>query len=420
MTNSINDEKLLIDRLNKLRLKGLESVKVGDALNTILHHINQPIPRGKLKSVLIAIKYSLLDTISIEKNNSDFFCLESEFLRNRSDYQSLYNKVISTIPNPSIIYNCNRISPKSFVSVHFVIQWYIELRKVFNLDWALYILADLFVYYTKMTSIMERIVKSNCKYLITFCDFHPLDSIVVQTCKNYGIKTITLQHGHFSEGSIAFKYSHSDYFLGYGRYTYEAAEKSGYDCEKFVKLGMPHLIDVILENHVFHNNTKTITVILDSEVKEDVDLLSITHSFCEKYGFNRIIKLHPGHGFLKAYNESVYEEDEVILNEKTAVELINYSDFAVIAGGSTTFFEFLMRLFPAFIFSKHNQRLPGFEWCSFDSIDKLERLYNQNLAHLLDGYYINSREYVSETQNVRENYAEFFCERLYLDGKTLA
>ena len=399
-----------IEQLNCIQLKGLEKIKCGDVMNTVLSRKAEQRPRNCLYHFLLMIKYSFTQRTAIDKQEGKkkvAFLLSNSY-NTRSDYHTTFDKIASTCSDKIIFGSCAKFSVGYSFLIFQLIQWYREVRKIFDRNRAMFFISELYIDYLDAKRIVDFVIREKCKMLVVFSDFHPIDSLAVQLCKQHGIKTATLQHGFFSQGSIAFKYSHSDYFLGYGQYTCELARMSGFDTSKFVSVGMGQLIDIGVRKQVTHHKTRNFIVILDSVAEEDIALLDLTREFALEMGYKRIIKLHPGHGFLEQYSGHVFSEDEVIVKQKTVIELIDEADFAVIAGGSTVFTEYLVRLFPAFLFSRFNNRYKGFKWCEFVNIEDLKSLVVKNQNSELDPFITKSQEYVSEVNDVRRNYEQFF------------
>lgn len=405
-----------VDQLNRIQLKGLEKIKCGDAMNTVLSRKAAQSPRNCIYRLLLMVKYSFIQRTAIDKREGRkkvAFLYSNSYAR-REDHQNTFNKIVSTCSDKIIFGSCAKFSVGYSFLIFQTIQWYREVRKIFDRNKAMYMISELYIDYLDAKRIVDFVIREKCKMLAVFSDFHPIDSLAVQLCKQHGIKTATLQHGFFSQDSVAFKYSHSDYFLGYGRYTRELAGLSGFNTSKFVSVGMGQLIDGGVRKQVTHQKTGSFIVILDSVAEEDIDLLDLTREFALKTGCKRIIKLHPGHGFLEEYSGHVFPEDEVVIKEKTIAELADEADFAVIAGGSTVFIEYMVRLFPAFLFSKFNDRYKGFKWCEFTNTEELISLAEKNQKSELDPFITQSQEYVSEVNDVRRNYKQFFdmiCEQ---------
>lgn len=405
-----------VDQLNRVHLRGLENIKCGDALNTVLSRKTEKNSINCIFLVLLMVKYSFIQRTAIGRREGKkrvAFLLSNSYNKRR-DYHDTFGKITSTCLDKIVFKSCMKLSVRYSFLIFQTIQWYKEVRKIFDRNKAMYIISELYIDYLDTKRIVDFVIREKCKMLAVFSDFHPIDSLAVQLCKQHGIKTATLQHGFFSQGSVAFKYSHSDYFLGYGRYTRELAGLSGFDISKFVSVGMGQMIDIEAQKQVTHQKTGSFIVILDSVAEEDIDLLDLTREFAIKMGYKRIIKLHPGHGFLEQYSGHVFPEDEVVVKEKTIAELADEADFAVIAGGSTVFTEYLVRLFPAFLFSKFNDRYKGFKWCEFANTEELISLAEKNQKSELDPFITQSQEYVSEVNDVRRNYKQFFdmvCEQ---------
>lgn len=392
----------IIDLLNDISFKGLPSVKCGDVLYVIIQSDETNVSFWNfLKSI---IKSTFTNQVSVKKGTEKTAFLFSNSYGNRKDHKKNFCALTDSFPKAFVFLpGPKRITFSNSMLIFLPLIWSFQLFGKLPLKLIKKCVQELYLTFIDAHYITGIIKKEKIQKVIVFSDFHPIDSLVVQKCNGDSIRTATLQHGHFGVNSPAFLKSHSNLFLGYGNYSEKKALSSGYDVKKFRKVGMLQTISIKSEDWIVLKKTKAFLIICGGDVEDETELLYITEELVKK-GYQRNIKLHPG--FPVEKYKYIFGENDHIIEEKSIFELIDSNDFALIAGGSTVYFEYLLKMFPAFVYENKKKRFEGLSCERFNSIESLKIIVDElyHSPQRIEEEMRKTRAEVTETKNVIEKY----------------
>lgn len=408
----------IISHINAMCLKHLENVRCGDALFSI---IKTSCIRCSFFNILKLFLYAFsLNNLSEKRYGDD--CVKIAFLfsnssRGRNDHLLKLTNVANICKNRlEFLVKKREFSFKYmffyFSQIYIVFSWIRVMHETFSYKQAVKYSVILYIAYFDAYLILKSLIRQNIPSLVVTCDHTPLDSILVQKAKQNGIITATLQHGHYEayEGD-GFEKSYSDYFLAFGQATIDNAGKY-YNSQKYIKVGMPQFIDVSIPDKIIKRSFNVFLLIMSGCADEEIVALRETEKFISKHpSYKRIIKLHP-RTTPDIYDYKWLDLDEVITDEYTVYELINRSDFAVIPSGSTVFTEYMVMLFPAFLFEKERkayERLSNREFFRFTNAEELEVLVGkiQSDEMEMEEQMKVARAYFTEIDDIAGKYREF-------------
>lgn len=375
-------------------------------LSHIMNTIKPSNDYSIIKSYLGAIKASFLNRISIERRGKNIAFLFSSCYQTRKDHLQRFRKVVNLFPDGLVITPVQRLKISNVLYLPAFVQFLKSFQKSMSCKQGAYYAFCLYLTYIEAKCFIKYIEKSSIKKVVVFCDMHPVDNMVVQMCKKQGIKTYTLQHGHYSKNSPAFVHSVSDVFLGFGSYTYNIAEKSGFDVSKFRSVGMMDLIGEEVPSKIVLSSNNSCLVILSGIVEEDISLLTLSEIVLVN-GYKRVIKLHPGSDE-NSYAYDWNDEDSIITNQRTIPQLFNQCDYQIVAGGSTVFAEGVIKLFPSFIYDYKCKRYDGVQCLRFRNSEELmKHIYTLNSnPRVIEESMIITRKVITEVEDINEKYID--------------
>ena len=406
----------IIDIINQINFYGLNNIKCGDVLYYPLRSFLSK------KSLFSKIKYNikLLFKLlnSVVKTNysckkvidADKFFLYSDSYGERNDLWNNFNLFTELFNDANIIFPCKsfKISFKRLGAIKLLSVWKKQLIRM-KLDrfTKRFIVYQLFLIYVDFFDCLELIVKKdNIKKVVTLCDVHPLDSLIIQYFNIYNVKTMTLQHGVYSSSinSWVFKGSHSKYLLGYGQFTKIEAVKLGIDIKKIINIGSLAMIgkdNIEMPQKFF---CKRMGLILDGEDGNGLHelnrkMIEFAQRYCFKRNMKLYIKFHPASD-IKNYKKYIVSNTnvEIYSNDISIFEFMKLIDFAIVRN-TTCLIDLLQNWVPTFILNEKKQSVNVYENVSFFKFSEENELDN----------YINNINFKNYKKELR--YAKsFFCE----------
>lgn len=399
----------VINDLNTIHFPNMECIEVGTASEII---INQKI-ENNFKLWIIFFSSAFINRFhklpSSDIRHLIFFSPQYE---NRKDFL-LWTKQL----NEQIQYSCLFREGKKRIEFNVtkiknIFLWYNKLRKVkLPTGNKLIILIYMKTAYDAIEMIDEYIENHKLVSITTICDVHCIDSLLVQYYKLKGIITISLQHGLYSSNNpITVINSKSNYLLVYGDSTKKLCLKLGMNQKKIKVLGMPKLINFQPLLHYKKNKFRSIGIVFDGNkhIDNDINMFKFVKSMADKRKIAIMIKLHPGTP-LKSYQYN-FENIKFFYDDITVEEFMDGIDILIV-GGSTVFIESMIKLKPVFIYSSEQRSLfPQETWCSFKNDKELEVLIDFLNNNYIDYFetMIKRRENYTVTNNVKENYIDFY------------
>lgn len=403
----MNNEKLVY-KLNNIKFDNLEDIDIGNCLYFPLMWYKKS--KFSILKRLLRIFYDLIFVDYKVIGDGKNILFYSKEYNSRKDYRDIFFKVSSAIEDNKIIIPNKKFQLKNIYLLKRIFKWYKQLKNLKDIDISLkmYILYNIIFCYVNL-QCMKRELNNETKNIIVLCDFHSVDSIVVQYCNSIGIKTYTLQHGIHEKGPKYNELSYSQKFLGYGKQTKELALESGMQEDKFISVGMPQLINEKIPDKINLKNIQKIGIIFSGGkfYDEDIEMFQYAIKFARKNGYKIIIKLHPAHEDKYKINFYDYKEvEKVYAQDITVDELKKEIDFCLI-DISTVFIEYTVGLFPCMLYkSRLNIYKNETDWCKFDNEIDIENFYNnlKNNPITIENKIKELRGYYTEIDNVAEKY----------------
>ncbi len=273
-------------KLNNCSFTGVEEVLVGDALHYPLLGMDEKFYSANffqkmircIKWSLIILGVSFIDKYDYEHiDGSNTLFLFSSSYGEREDMKACFYKVVDTIDRYSMaVYNGQkRVVYTGIRDLYLFLKWKKELRAhsiAGSLYERMYILLNMVKPYHDYNCICNHFESEGIDFdnIVTWCDVHCVDSMFVQKFKNREKKTITLQHGFYSEinNNWTIKGIKSDYFFAENEFTADILKRNNYTGEIIV-CGSVHNIGVHNKKITSDDKFKKIGVILSGELLHD-------------------------------------------------------------------------------------------------------------------------------------------------------
>ncbi len=317
MGKMLGREEELINLLNHADLKGLEDVLCGDALVTEIYNLKSHKLFNSLKELMFTIFFFKIQ-VTIKKDypkdreTRSIIALFSPSYGERMGFENDFDKLIEYLRYRTYIVKKN----KSYLSFRYTLLFFRSfswVKKLKNTKLNLAtrfrfctILLQGFISYKELKRKIPNVYHTDL--LMTFCDVHPIDSVITQKYKS-SIKTATLQHAAFSHkvNSYAYRKSHSDYFLGVSEYAKKEAELSEYNnLRNFFVCGPLKYLGKELKRDCLYFELKNIGVAL-SGPKFDYENILLIESALEVAKSKKVGVVFRSHPALSQKYSNIYK-----------------------------------------------------------------------------------------------------------------
>lgn len=341
---------------------------------------------------------------------------ESLEYMDRRAYRQMYEKVEECVEKKTIIRPRKQmgISKGLWKYLFLWLDWKRQLKRAVKdtrISWFLSL--NLLKAYIELDKFRKELNGFEPRVIVTFCDVHPVDAMVVQWAKINLIKTVTLQHGHFnaSDRGWVFSRSKSDFFFLQGEYARQEALLCGKSENGLIVAGMMNFIgSERKEIHPIEIEKNVFAVLLNGPgAKEDNDgFLKCADDIAEKYGLKYVVRTHPN------LSNQNYFSSKYCCGESKQVEsiedLVGRTQF-VLVGNSTMFIESLYIGGAAFRYKGLSQDIyDRIRWCAFNNITEFGIIYENCISHP-DSFVeqvSKSVEQLCAPGNIASNYAKAF------------
>lgn len=254
---------------------------------------------------------------------------------------------------------------------------------------------------------------SKYKVLVVLCDVHPIDALVVQYAKKRGMKTITMQHGHFNAKDRPWVYSNSeaDFFFLHGQYAFEEAIESGHSNTGLISVGMMNYIGIERKHLEYQASNKTFALILNGPgAKEDNEaMIRCANTICDIFELNYIVRAHPAIPVKEYENIIKWEKCERVSTiEESINSLLSQTQFTMV-GNSTVFIESLYMGSVTYRFVGVSQDIyEKIQWCAFRTVEEFEKKYEglKSNSERIQEKCKHTLDYLCETGDIGENYRQ--------------
>ena len=336
---------------------------------------------------------------------------------NRMDHLKKFENIVSLFSDSTEIIPKKGICFKNFLYIWKVPLWAKKYKPFFKTNGLYRYVAYLFFHsYCQLQEVKKfekKIGKVNM--FVSWCDVHLSDFIATQYFNHKGIPTATLQHAHFDIYDSIQKWAYintpSKYFLCYGDYTAERAEKLGVPKEKLIPLGMPEQIGVQLPIEMKKSNTNIFGVSLSfiTQKEENIALLQAADYLCNQYNLKCYIRPHPALD-MKDYSEYIKRNMEIQSVQESMNQFIDKCDFVVL-GTSDVYLTLISNLIPVFRYCQNQERdrFETMNWSTFNSVHQLIEYYELflNNPQWMEKNLIVMRNKILAKGNPTENYFNF-------------
>lgn len=347
-----------------------------------------------------------------DKEKKPIMFFYSNTYRGRNDYRIWFDNVLSLCDSYDLLtssFPCFRVRNLALISIE------IKLIRILNyyyqdLHKAICMSSKLFSYIKDFECAKRYVDRYAPSLIVTFCDFHPADSLLTQYCVKKNIATASLQHGSYIGAVDIPQHSFSKYMLCHGTTTENFFKNNGCHQTEFIKTGMPQLIYKGVKNTLAINNNRVIGLIFSGAEwdKYDIEMLLVARKFCEENPeYNICVKCHPGYGPEKYQN--YLENEEVIVDQITITDFMERCEL-ILVSVSTVFIECLLNMVPVFVYDKDDIFYPEAKNLKFSDEKGLQTLLDKmhNDPEMIAKDMMEIRNLSTETVNVADNYKCFF------------
>lgn len=418
-----NQEDLLIQELDKINFWGCKELKMGTALCAILvlyKDWNQGRYEYLKRSLGNIGKYKLI--FDEKANNVPCFVLTSYNII-RTDQTEMFEKLTELFNTKYVIEAVKNRENSYDINLCILAIWFLQMRKLnITLLQKKIILLSMYLYYCEAKFIFSKITqrKNNIKVVAVFDDIFPIDNMVVQMCKNIGLKTVTFHHAIINGfyKYIEYRYSVADFFLAWGNYTRDVAIRNGMDENRIKvlgpinKIGETEIHAKILSERVFGVLTRCTSG--NKYVDENIEMICMANIFAHKYGYKYILRVHPSDVHIKDYLKYVDKDIYIAGNRKdTLLDFIGKVEFNI-CGNTSAFAESLYYGKMCYRFIPEQEQktdvCKGIRFGRITNLKQLEIKFNydrekQNIEKRMK----RVSDYIFEN-NAEYNYTKFFNE----------
>lgn len=407
----------LRDRLDDIKLKGLESYKVGTILSVPLF-LSGTEDISNIKVLKSMIKSCFFLDYNTFGEDCEIIYFESVDYYDAVNYRKMYKTMVDTIGTGmkiEAIRKCH-IDYKIFEYIYLYNRWKNKIYKLYpKKKLSKYLALHLVRAYIELKKFQRITEGYEYRSVVTLCDVHPVDAMITQFVKMMDKTTITLQHGHFNAKDRGWVYhqSCSDYFLLHGEYARQEAIKSNHNKEGLIPIGMPNFIGIKRHTVRFDVEKKIFALILNGPgAKEDNSgFIECANQFAKTYNMKYIVRSHPvihidmySSLIDKKYLERVSGKDERLSKLFECVQF-------VLVGNSTVFIEALYLGMLTFRYIGKSQDIyEGINWCAFHDEDELGEIYAMLTKDIkfLEKKIGETTDYLCQSGDIGENYKRFF------------
>lgn len=419
MKNNFKNSNL-IEQINHIKFWGGKDIDFGTALSC--HLINRKLWNQNAMENLASRFMNVSDYKVVTNQESKVCFLLTSYNICRKDQTRMFENITDIVKNQMIIQSLPYSKESESTHIYFLPIWYMQLEGIKIPSWQKKMIVMYMYHYLlearKIFKIIAR-YKKQLKLVAVFDDIFPIDNIVVQMSKKIGIKTSTFHHAIIN-GSfkyIEYKYSPSDYFLAWGKYTKDMAVKFGMPEEK-VKIIGP--ITMINGKQIKHQKTRlgiigvlTRNTLGKKYADDNIEMLCIVNAFAQKYNYKYRLRYHPSDN--NSYKK--YIDTNLCINvsygkgkEDTLDNFLEKVDFVVCAN-SSVFADALVRGKMAFRYipdrEKNEDVCRGIKFGKISTLEQLEDVFN-NCKEYSGEKIEKISNYIFQLGDIKKEYLDFF------------
>lgn len=413
-----------VKQLNSIRFLYLSFCECGSVLETLSPEIEQ-LAKENIPTLLYKLLQGSVQKgyqITQKKAGSIFFLFSNSYAGRKDHLQTF--KQVSNLTSDNYIMTGG--SDKNIIASPITILgfiWYIQMSKLkltpaYKLAFCILLNRVYQDYKFVKTQIKKQ--KNTIRLLVTFFDCAPIDSMVVSYCNSQRIPTATLQHGlyvpyAFGIPNLAYRNSKSKFFLSYGKWTNQQAEKIRIPSKKMILAGCPKYLGQTQSPTTLSHKGIFGVVLEGLALGEKVNLSNITlikiaNEFAKEKNLSYILRLHPSDHLL-SYKK--YLDHHCCIRIEEAKHNISIAAFAqevdfALSNPSTAIAELIYLGKPVYIMNQANHPFDLMEEFIFDDcktlMKKIEQHEETNLSLLLE----NIKNSFFAPGNTEKRYQRFF------------
>lgn len=359
MEFELKRKRKLISQLNKISFVGLEGIKAGDVLSTVLWHVSK-WTEDSVRNIRLCMTESF--TIKKQGKNPECAFLYSHSHLNRKDHLTQFQAVEGLFKNKVVITASeNRTNgPKWNPYILLLPVWRMQMKHLACPDYIKIGLCRRLCRSAAYAAEMFRIIKRypSVRKLIFFFDVLEIDSILVQRCNRKAYITYTLEHGivNGTYDYIDYKCSNARFLLLWGEYSKQIARQCGI-AENRIKL-VGNINTLVKNTAPICVDKKTVRisrfivclaiVLTKKDWQKNKSLIELADFLADKYNATYVLKVHPSDK-ITSYTSCVNPNycKKIYDNRTRLNDLLEDVDF-LLCGNSTTFGDAVYCGTPAF------------------------------------------------------------------------
>jgi hypothetical protein len=370
----------IVSLFSSISIKGLEGVNIGELIATYTFSLDNRLSIKKLFKHTLFCILKCGYKLTTQLHPKYLFCFTNSY-GTRKDHLSLFEKVRSlTTGNANINSHYHiRFNIKRVISIFYLFVWIYQTRSTnlsFKIRW--HFCNAILLAYMDSNEILSMLsdILSNLRLVVTYCDVHPIDYLLVYRFKHIGIPTATVEHGNFTAGWL-FGNSHSDYFLVHGPFAREQAIKSGLKADNVIPVGMMQHIHENIRHHE-RPRSAVFGIFLNNVVYEKDNSIILGHAnkLAKTFNLKYLVRYHPSlnrSNYISILDTSCLSDIDG--NKGSIADFAGKIIFAIV-GTSTVFIELLRIAVPVFRYPNEDDFYPSITEFNFRSYQELEVLYS--------------------------------------------
>jgi len=406
------EKERMAKKINSIDFKGLEQYHAGASLVVLLENFK-------------AEKFSCMDLWSIpvygeayhmySKGGRVMFLFSNSY-KSRQDLKKWFLQIAGLLENKTVVL------PKDEEKKRFSLQekrqmglWILQMAKIgLSIKEKIFCANLLLTGKRNLENIVGILDRVRVCSIVTLADVHLSDYMVTAYCNSRGIRTVTLQHGFFPEDDMFFRYSESDYFLTYSKYTRQLAETYKKRRGVFVEVGMPDCVSLSISSVKRDRKCGRFLVLLNGaqgkEQRANKKMLRICREYAQKNQCPFDVKAHPGTESLQEYRAIMSHWGRFITSSESAEELFEQYDFCV-ANVTTMVLKAVYMMTPIVLLKEKNEKSffgldkSNFHFSNFEEMERAVCYLKEKSA---EKELLKIREFLCGSGDISQNYKEFF------------
>lgn len=422
--------KRLKDTLNRQDIPYFDNYKLGNILSLKLYQMCEIKKKNIFtltKQIVIKIALVLFfDSYYIDFPNENINVNHKKFLfmysvgdNKRHDLNRLFENVFNLFSNEEKVVFASR-NTKKFIGFRYknifsFIKVYRSLKDLNSMFDRIFI--TLMVLQVIEIKDKAKIIDVN-KYslFVTFCDVFEQDNLMVQTFRNEGIPTVSMQHGQAyckkgfeTSDDLEYENFTADYKLSWGPQTMNELIKGGIEKSRIINVGTPKYIGQNREK-LQGNDQYIFGIVFNNKesFQSNIDMLEDANRMCEKFKLNYYIKLHPADSITK-YEKFINSKFLIRVFKHEPLEDYLKTVYFSIANYSSIYMELYYYYHPTLLYRNElTKKIFKDDFNTYENYEEFEKIYS-NFVLKMDEYkkLIIEKSHFFISENPEENIKKF-------------